>query len=133
MHVEDEGLNTCCRCGPARHSRLLAARGLSGFAVDSSAVMLEHARGSAHQDGVSVEFVGGDIRQGCLPVGAGLPLHLLTADVRCSHSSRHGTRSYCEAVVTVFLMPTWTCGAGRHSSGSRVHALWDAEPPAQQR
>ena len=83
----------CCRCGPARHSRLLAARGLRGVAVDNCPAMIEHASELAQQEGASVEFVTGDIRQQCLPVSRGsvtapIAAELVSSGSLCSATAR---------------------------------------------
>ena len=99
---------SCRSCGPARHSRLLAAQGLRGVAVDNCPAMLEHASKFAQQDGVSVEFVAGDIRRQCLPVS----INTATAPVAWLHrfawvqpSQRHSFHAHRMADVRGSFTP----------------------------
>lgn len=49
-------------CGGGRHSLELARRGLTVVGLDRAAPVLAHARARAQEEGLSVEFVQGDMR-----------------------------------------------------------------------
>jgi SAM-dependent methyltransferase len=49
-------------CGGGRHSLELARRGFTVIGLDAAAPVLDHARGRAAEEGLSVEFVQGDMR-----------------------------------------------------------------------
>lgn len=70
-------LDLCC--GPGRHSIPLAQRGVEVTAVDLSPFLLEKARENARAAGVSVEFVGSDMRQFVRPNAFDAVLNLYTS------------------------------------------------------
>ena len=70
-------LDLCC--GPGRHSTILAERGFSVTGVDSTAFLVQKARGRASEQKLDVEFVQDDMRRFVRPLSYDLVLNMFTS------------------------------------------------------
>ena len=70
-------LDLCC--GPGRHATILAERGFSVTGVDSTAFLLQKARGRANERKLDVEFVQDDMRRFVRSSSYDLVLNMFTS------------------------------------------------------